>query len=52
MNVDDHVLVPQRFEIRSIPSLLIFKNGQVAQQIVGAVPKAKIEDAIKKVVAA
>ena len=52
MNVDDHVLVPQKYEIRSIPTLLIFKNGQVAGQIVGAVPKAKIEEALKKVVAA
>jgi thioredoxin 1 len=50
MNVDDHVLVPQKYEIRSIPTLLIFKNGQVAGQIVGAVPKAKIEEALKKVV--
>jgi len=49
MNVDDHVLVPQRYEIRSIPTLLVFKNGAVAGQIVGAVAKAKIEEAIKKV---
>lgn len=49
MNVDDHVQVPQRYEIRSIPTLLLFKNGQVVGQIVGAVPKAKIEEAIKKV---
>jgi thioredoxin 1 len=51
MNVDDHVLIPQKYEVRSIPTLLIFKNGQVAGQIVGAVPKAKIEEALKKVVA-
>jgi thioredoxin 1 len=51
LNIDDHVMVPQKFEIRSIPTLLVFKNGQVAAQIVGAVPKAKIEDALKKVVA-
>jgi thioredoxin 1 len=44
-------MIPQKYEIRSIPTLLIFKNGQVAAQIVGAVPKAKIEDALKKVVA-
>src|SRR5215813_4303004 len=48
MNVDDHVLVPQKYEIRSIPTLLIFKGGNVVQQIVGAVPRAKIEEAIKK----
>jgi thioredoxin 1 len=50
MNVDDHVLVPQKYEITSIPTLLLFKGGQVAGQIVGAVPKQKIEDAIKKVI--
>jgi thioredoxin 1 len=50
MNVDDHVLVPQRYEIRSIPTLLIFKGGQVVGQIVGAVPKAKIEEAVKKAI--
>jgi thioredoxin 1 len=49
MNVDDHVLVPQRYDIRSIPTLLVFKGGTVAQQIVGAVSKAKIEEALKKV---
>ena len=50
LNIDDHVQVPQKYEIRSIPTLLIFKNGQVAAQIVGAVPKARIEEALKKVV--
>lgn len=48
MDVDAHQGVPQRYEIRSIPTLLIFKGGQVVGQIVGAVPRAKIEDAIKK----
>jgi thioredoxin 1 len=48
MNVDDHQQVPQRYEIKSIPTLLIFKGGNVVGQIVGAVPKAKIEEAVKK----
>ena len=48
MNVDDHQGVPQKYEIRSISTLLIFKGGNVVQQIVGAVPRAKIEEAIKK----
>ena len=48
MNVDDHQGVPQRYEIKSIPTLLIFKGGNVVGQIVGAVPKAKIEEAVKK----
>ena len=49
MNVDDHQKVPQRYEIRSIPTLLLFKGGQVVGQLVGAVPKGKIEEAVKKV---
>lgn len=48
MNVDDHHEVPERYDIRSIPTLLIFKSGNVVGQIVGAVPKAKIEEAVKK----
>ena len=48
MNVDDHQGVPQQYGIASIPTLLIFKGGSVVGQIVGAVPRAKIEEAIKK----
>jgi thioredoxin 1 len=48
LNIDDHQLVPQRYGIRSIPTLLVFKGGQVVGQIVGAVPRAKIEDELKK----
>jgi thioredoxin 1 len=48
MDIDHHVLVPQRYEIKSIPTLLVFKGGQVVGQIVGAVAKGKIEEAIKK----
>ena len=48
MNVDDHQGVPQKYEIRSIPTLLIFKGGNVVGQIVVAVPRANIEDAVKK----
>jgi thioredoxin 1 len=50
VNIDDHQATPQKYGIRSIPTLLLFKGGQVVEQIVGAVPKAKLEDALKKVV--
>ena len=49
MNVDDHKNVAQRYEIRSIPTLLVFKGGNVVNQLVGALPRAKIEEAVKKV---
>jgi thioredoxin 1 len=48
LNVDDHQQVPQRYGIRSIPTLLVFKGGEVVDQIIGAVPRAKLEESIKK----
>jgi thioredoxin 1 len=48
MDVDEHQQVPQQFGIRSIPTLLLFKGGRVVDTIVGAVPKAKLEDSLKK----
>ncbi|MBZ4416959.1 thioredoxin [Myxococcus sp. RHSTA-1-4] len=48
LNIDDNQDTPQQYGIRSIPTLLIFKGGKVVEQIVGAVPKARIEDALKK----
>jgi thioredoxin 1 len=47
-DIDANPKVPTQYEIRSIPTLLMFKGGQVVGQIVGAVPKAKIEDLIKR----
>jgi thioredoxin 1 len=48
MNIDSNQTVPQRFNIRTIPTLLLFKGGQVVGHIVGAVPRAKLEGEIKK----
>jgi thioredoxin 1 len=39
VNIDDHQEVAQRFNIMSIPTMLLFENGQVTKQIVGAQPK-------------
>jgi thioredoxin 1 len=50
MNVDSSPVTPQRYGVRGIPTLLIFKNGQVQDQIVGYVPKEKIEAALNKYV--
>lgn len=51
MNVDDNPLTPSRYGVRSIPNLIIFKNGQVKEQIIGAVPKGHFVQAIDKIVA-
>ncbi len=46
VNVDENVNTAGKFNIRGIPTLLIFKGGQVAEQIVGAVPKDQISKAV------
>ena len=46
INVDDHQRAASQYGVRSIPNLIVFKNGQVAQQIVGAVPKTKLTQAL------
>ncbi len=49
INVDDHQQAATTYGVRSIPNLLLFKNGRVAQQIVGAVAKTKLTQAIDAV---
>jgi len=49
MDVDKNIATPQRYGVRGIPTLLLFKDGKVAEQIVGYVPKETIEKAITKV---
>ena len=50
MNVDDNPRTPAHYGVRGIPNLILFKDGQVQQQIVGAVPKAHLVKAISTVV--
>lgn len=49
LNVDDHQQTAAAYNVRSIPNLIVFHNGQVAEQLVGAVPKAKLEAALNAV---
>ena len=46
MDVDKNPATTQRFGVRSIPTLLVFKGGQVREQIVGYAPKDRIEKAL------
>jgi thioredoxin 1 len=48
VDIDENQQFAQQYGVRSIPNLLLFKNGKVVDQIVGAQPKAKLEDALKK----
>ncbi len=48
VNIDHHPSLASDYGIRSIPNLLVFTNGKVQQQLVGAVGKGEISDAINK----
>ena len=51
VDVDNNPEIAMKFGIRSIPTLLIFKDGQVVDQMIGAVAKAMIESKLQKVLA-
>jgi thioredoxin 1 len=48
LNVDEHPNVPGRFMIRGIPTLLLFKDGQLAESVVGLAPKDDLARLIEK----
>lgn len=47
VNVDENQDLAIQYGVRSIPMLLMFKNGEIADQMVGAAPKARLVDWIK-----
>lgn len=50
VNVESAPAIAQKFGVRSIPTLLIFKNGRIMTQIIGAQSKKSIEDKILEVI--
>jgi len=50
MNVDENSIVPNRYGVRAIPTILLFKDMELADTIVGAVGKANIEKAMLKLI--
>jgi len=48
-NVDDNPISPGKYGIRSIPTLMFFKDGTVVNQVIGIVAKSKLEEVINKI---
>lgn len=46
-NVDENPMTPQSLGITGIPTLILYKDGEIVERIVGAVPKEQIEELIK-----
>ncbi len=50
MNVDENPQTPAKYGVRGIPNIKLFKGGEVVDEVVGAVPRQKIEEMLNKVV--
>jgi thioredoxin 2 len=50
VNLDENTGVGSRFSISSVPTLLLVKNGQVVETLVGALPKEQLEAAIERII--
>ena len=48
MNVDENGQTPQTYGIMAIPTMILFKGGELKEKLVGALPKAKLTEAIAK----
>jgi len=49
LNVDEEVDISQKYEIMAIPTFILFKGGKEIDRLIGAAPKDKLEEFIKKV---
>ena len=49
MNIDENPLTPQKYGVRGIPTLMLFKDGQVAATKVGALAKGQLQDWVESV---
>lgn len=49
LNVDENPLTPAKYEIRGIPTLIVFNKGEIVDRLIGAQPKSAVENLLKKV---
>jgi thioredoxin 1 len=52
LNIDDNQQTAAQFQVLSIPTLILFKHGQVAKKVIGAYPKRKLEAELEPALAA
>ena len=50
LNIDDNPMTPQKYGVRGIPTLMLFKDGQVAATKVGAVAKTQLQEWVESVI--
>lgn len=50
INIDENPVSPTRYGVRGIPTLIVFKDGQVAGTKIGALPKNKLKEWIESVI--
>ncbi len=49
LNVDENPATPGKYGVRGIPTLILFKDGQIVDQLVGVVPRQQLENLLQKV---
>ncbi len=48
LNIDDNMTIAQKYKVMTIPTIMLFKNGEPVETSIGAVPKEKLEDMINR----